>query len=232
MAKKILLVEDDELIGSMVELNLRQEGYQVTWLREGKPALSKSRSEESDLIILDIMLPDADGVDIAKMLRSVGVSTPILMMTAKADVETKINAFDLGADDYLTKPFDVAELLARVRALIRRSVGERHQPSAERVQIGRWSVNLQTRDAETREGEVLLSAKEMDLLTFFLRNEGITRSRADILEEVWGMEVYVSERTIDNFIVRLRKLFEEDPEDPRRFITVRGVGYRYQRVED
>jgi len=231
MSKRILVVEDDELLGTMVKLNLEQEGHHVLWLRQGEPALSKTRSEESDLVILDIMLPDIDGVEVAKKLRALGVSTPILMMTAKDDVETKISAFDLGADDYITKPFNIQELLARVRALIRRSQGERHQPSADKVQIGRFSVNMQTREAQTNEGVVLLTAKEADLLAFFIRNEGATRARADILEEVWGMEVYVSERTIDNFIVRFRKLFEDDPDHPRRFITVRSVGYRYERAD-
>ncbi|MCZ7585196.1 MAG: response regulator transcription factor [Deltaproteobacteria bacterium] len=231
MKGRVFVVEDDELIGAMVELNLRQEGYEVDWVQTGEPALSKVRASECDLILMDIMLPDADGVELVRELRSMDVVTPILMMTARDDVETKVQALDCGADDYLTKPFDTPELLARVRALIRRSQGERHQASTERVMIGRHAVNTRTHVAESNEGDVQLSAKEFELLGFFLRKEGATLSRADILEEVWGMEVYVSERTIDNFIVRFRKLFEDDPENPKRFITVRGVGYRFERAE-
>ena len=229
MKKKILLVEDDELIGSLVTLNLEQEGFEVSWERLGRPALSRTRSENCDLVILDIMLPDEDGVDMVRQLRAMDVSTPILMMTAKDDVETKIKALDFGADDYLAKPFDIQELLARARALIRRSQGERHRPSAEKILIGPYRVNLANRTAKTREGSVRLSPRETDLLAYFIRHEGQTRSRADILEEVWGMEVYVSNRTVDNFIVRFRRLFEEDPENPGRFLTVRGVGYRYEK---
>ncbi len=229
MKGKILLVEDDELIGSLVTLNLEQEGFDVAWERRGRPALSRTRSEGCDLVILDIMLPDEDGVDLVRQLRAMDVSTPILMMTAKDEVETKIRALDSGADDYLTKPFDIQELLARARALIRRSQGERHRPSAEKIRIGPYWVDFASRKAKTREGSVRLSPKEVDLLAYFIRHEGLTRSRADILEEVWGMEVYVSDRTVDNFIVRFRRLFEEDPENPRRFVTVRGIGYRYER---
>ncbi|MCB9489339.1 MAG: response regulator transcription factor [Deltaproteobacteria bacterium] len=226
---RVLLIEDEELIGTLVELNLAQEGFDVEWHKLGEAARNKSFVEEFDVVLLDIMLPDADGVDLLRELRSMGVRTPVLMLTAKGDTDTKIRALDLGADDYLTKPFDVHELSARVRAIIRRAQGERHTASAERLPIGPYSVNLQTRMAETREGEVQLSEKETDLLEFFARHEGKTMPRADILEEVWGMEVYVSQRTIDNFIVRFRRLFEDDPENPHRFITVRGVGYRYER---
>ncbi|MCL4234029.1 MAG: response regulator transcription factor [Deltaproteobacteria bacterium] len=227
MNGRILLVEDDELIGSMVRLNLESDGYAVEWLREGRPALAKSRAADADLVILDIMLPDTDGVRVARSLREVGVVTPILMLTAKAGVDTKIEALDAGADDYLTKPFDIGELAARARALIRRSQGQRHLASSDRLQIGRYVVHLQSREATTREGDVALTPKEVELLEYFHRHQGVTRSRADILEEVWGMEVYVSERTIDNFIVRFRKLFEDDPDAPKLFMTVRGVGYRY-----
>ncbi|MBZ0272001.1 response regulator transcription factor [bacterium] len=228
---RVLLVEDDELIGSTVELNLKREGYEVDWTRLGEPATRRERAADVDLIILDIMLPDTDGVTILKHLREAGVTTPVMMMTAREEVETKIGAFETGADDYLTKPFHVKELLARANALIRRSQSERHLATSEILHIGPYRVNPQTRHAETREGPVQLTAKEVDLLAYFLRGEGVTRSRADILEEVWGMEVYVSERTIDNFIVRFRRLFEEDPDNPRRFVTVRGVGYRFERVD-
>ncbi len=229
MKGRILLIEDEELIGSMVELNLARDGWRVEWLREGLAVADRAKSADYDLIILDIMLPDADGVTLAGELRKAGVATPILMLTAKSDVQTKIKALDRGADDYLTKPFDLAELAARVRALVRRTRGDLDEQSPTTMFIGRYEVDADSRMAITREGRVQLSAKEIDLLNTFVRHAGATRSRADILEEVWGMDVLVSERTIDNFILRFRKLFEADPENPRLFLTVRGVGYRYEK---
>lgn len=228
MTGKILLVEDEVLLGSMLEMNLRQEGYDVRWLQEGKPVLSDSCSTGCDLIILDIMLPDTTGLDVLRQLRAMEITTPVLMLTAKSDMDTKVNCLDLGADDYLTKPFDLPELFARIRALIRRSQGERHLPSSGFLQIGDCEVNLETRRAVSRNGEVRLSAKETELLELFAKNIGRPLSRAEILESVWGMDVWVTERTVDNFVLRLRKLFEPDSECPAHFITIRGVGYRFE----
>jgi two-component system, OmpR family, alkaline phosphatase synthesis response regulator PhoP len=228
MKDKILLVEDEELLGTMLEMNLRQEGYEVHWLQEGKPALSDPCAAGCDLIILDIMLPDITGLDVLKQLREKEVSTPVLMLTAMSDVDTKVNSLDLGADDYLTKPFDLPELLARIRALIRRSQGERHLPSSGLLLIGTSEINLETRRATSQRGEVRLSAKEAELLGLFARNIGRPLSRTEILESVWGMDVWVTERTVDNFVLRLRKLFEPDPLQPAHFITIRGVGYQFE----
>ena len=174
------------------------------------------------------MLPDLSGLEILAKLRSDGVNTPVLMLTAKADVATKVDSLDKGADDYLTKPFDLPELFARIRALIRRSQGERHLPSSGLLVIGTCQINLENRNAGTLSGDVRLSTKEAELLGLFAKNIGKPLSRAEILEGVWGMDVWVTERTVDNFIVRLRKLFEPDPEHPIHFITVRRVGYRFE----
>ncbi len=224
---KILLVEDEELIGTMIKLNLTQEGFEVIWYREGNPAVRAARHELFDLILLDIMLPDSNGIDLARGLRKQGTGAPILMLTARDDVSSKVESLEAGADDYLIKPFDVRELIARARALIRRSQGERQPPSSALLDIGPNRVNLETREASTSEGDIVLSEKEAALVALFARNAGKALSRADILEEVWGMDVNPTERTVDNFVLHLRRLFEIDPSRPRHFITVRNVGYRF-----
>jgi len=225
---RIMLVEDDELVGTMVKLNLTGEGFEVTWFRDAESALAAVRGQPFDLVLMDIMLPGITGVDGVSVLRRDGFGGPVLMLTSKGDVETKVRSFETGADDYLTKPFDVPELLARVKALLRRSQAAREIPSERMIAIGEHSVNLDSREAETREGPVVLTEKEAALLEFFSRNAGTTLARADILEEVWGMERSPTERTVDNFVLQLRRYFEEDPQRPHHFVTVRSVGYRFE----
>ncbi len=228
MEPRILLVEDDTLIGEMVQLNLRHEGYAVTWLTRGDAVADNLSGDPFDLVVLDVMLPGMDGFAVAASLRSQDIGTPILMLTARADVFDKVTGLDAGADDYLTKPFDMKELLARVRALIRRSQGSRELPSNRHARIGTFTVNFETRESLNSEGSTRLSEKEALLLELFVRNPGRILTRADILEEVWGMEASPTERTVDNFIVRLRKLFERNPDNPQHIITVRGRGYLYK----
>lgn len=223
---RVLLVEDDELVGAMVRLNLAAEGHEVAWARQGREGLEQATGEPFDLVVLDIALPGLDGMGLLARLRRAGIGTPVLMLTARSEVGTKVSALDLGADDYLSKPFDVAELLARARALIRRSQGDRQVPSERVVRIGPWAVDLETREAQTHAGPVRLSEREAALLDLLLRAGGRPLSRADILDEVWGMDAIPTERTVDNFLMRLRRLFEEDPRRPRHILTVRGVGYR------
>ena len=227
MSKRILVVEDEDLVGTMVRLNLKSAGYQVVWVRNGGEAAERAAVEPFDLILLDISLPGMGGLSVLEKLRSLGVGTPIMMLTARADVPTKVRALDFGADDYLAKPFHVEEMLARVNALVRRSQAERTIPADHIVQVGDHQVNLETRRAHTEDGEVTLSEKEAALVKLLLRSRGRVLSRSDILEEVWGMDVLPSERTVDNFILRLRKLFEPDPENPIHVLTVRGEGYRF-----
>ena len=224
---RILLVEDEELIGRMVELNLRKEGFDVSWVKTGPEAERRAFSEPFDLMVLDAMLPGIIGFEIARRLRESQVTRPVLMLTALGQTADKVRGLEAGADDYLVKPFDLAELKARVRALMRRAQGERHVPSTHVVKFGAFEVNLETHEAMTREGRVTLSDKESRLVALFWRHRGETLSRADILEEVWGMNAFPTERTVDNVVVRLRKLFEEDPEEPRRILSVRGQGYRF-----
>jgi DNA-binding response OmpR family regulator len=227
MPMRILLAEDEELIGRMVELNLRHEGYEVTWVKNGTDAFARAFGEPWDLLILDVMLPGASGFQVAKDLREKEVTIPILMLTARSDTTSKVRGLDAGADDYVVKPFDMAELLARVRALIRRSQGSRHVPSTQVIRFGRYEVNLETLEATSNVGRIALTEKEAKLMALFARHRGETLSRADILEEVWGMDANPTERTIDNVIVRLRRYFEPDPEQPAYILSVRGQGYRF-----
>jgi two-component system, OmpR family, alkaline phosphatase synthesis response regulator PhoP len=227
VTEKILLVEDEELVGTMVRLNLESAGYRVVWIRNGSEAAERAAAESFDLILLDIALPGLNGLSVLRGLRKSGLETPVMMLTARSDVPAKVEALDFGADDYLPKPFDVAELVARVNALLRRSRAERAIPSDQLVHIGEHEVNLETRRAGSSDGDVTLSEKEAALVRLLLRSRGKVLTRSDILDEVWGMDVSPSERTVDNFMVRLRKLFEPDPEKPIHIITVRGEGYRF-----
>lgn len=227
MNARILLVEDEELIGTMVRLNLEGAGYTVAWLRNGAEGAAAAEKGLFDLILLDIGLPGMDGLSVLRKIRRAGVGTPVMMLTATGDVPVKVEAFGTGADDYLPKPFDVAELMARVAALVRRSRSDREIPSDNIARIGSFEVNLETRRASTTAGEATLSEKEVALVRLLVRSGGRVLKRSEILEEVWGMDAFPTERTVDNFIVRLRKLFEPDPEAPVHIITIRGEGYRF-----
>lgn len=228
MSDKILLVEDEELIGEMVKLNLEQDGYAVEWVKDGALVLDSVKKRPVDLVVLDVMLPNKNGFQIAKELRRNEIGTPILMLTARAEINDKVKGLDNGADDYLIKPFEMDEFLARVRALIRRSQTAIELPSSRMVKIGGFEINLETKVANSNEGRVNLSDKENLLVELFLKNPGKTLSRADILDEVWGMDSTPSERTVDNFIVKLRKLFEKDPDNPEHILTVRSHGYCFK----
>jgi len=224
---RVAVVEDEELIRTMLRLNLEKQGYQVECFVRAEELLDRLAAVFYDIILLDIMLPGMSGEELVGQIRRRGVNTPVLMVTAKSDIPTKVSTLGRGADDYLAKPFHMEELLARVQALIRRSQGERAVPSHQLVRVGPWEVNLETREADTRQGAMKLSEKECDLLALFARNPRVTLSRADILDEVWGMDADPTPRTVDNFIVRLRKLFEANPEAPEHFITVHAAGYRF-----
>jgi len=227
MTFRLLLVEDEELVGTMVRMNLESERYEVVWSRDGDEALKLASGDRFDLILLDIGLPGSDGMEVLKELRRLGIGTPVLMLTARSDVLTKVKALDLGADDYLAKPFNVTEMVARVQALIRRSQADREIPSDNVVKFGSYEINLETREALTNEGNVVLSEKETAFIKLLVQARGQVLRRSDILEEVWGMGVSPTERTVDNFVLRLRRLFEPEADKPRHIITVRGVGYRF-----
>lgn len=227
MDYKIAVVEDNELIANMLKLNLEQDEFEVHCFPRGEELLERTGREFFDLIILDILLPGISGLKVLEKLRNTGFNAPVLMLTVEARVQDKINALDTGADDYLVKPFNMEELLARVRALIRRSQGKRAIPSNQILIINNFKVDLSTRKCESNMGDVVLSEKESKLLSYFLLHPGQTLKRADILEEVWGMDVSPTPRTVDNFVLKFRKLFESNPENPRHFISVRNKGYRF-----
>lgn len=227
MAGRILLVEDEDLVGSMVQLNMQAEGYELNWARDGEQGLQMALTGPFDLLVLDVGLPKMDGEQLLKALRRADVGTPVLMLTASADIDTKVRSFNLGADDYLTKPFEIEELLARVRALMRRSQADRELPSDAMFHLGQFTINFETREALCNEGAIVLTEKEAGLMKLFARTTPQVLSRATILDEVWGMDASPTERTVDNVILRLRKLFESDPDKPKRIVTVRGQGYRF-----
>ncbi len=224
----IAVVEDEELIRVMIRFNLEKQGYTVECFADAPEFLSGFRPGKYDAVLLDIMLPSLSGRELVRHLRKSGDSVPVLMVTAVSEVASVVDSLELGADDYITKPFNMEELLARVRALIRRSQGERSLPSSRILRIGGHEVNLETREAQTRQGAVILTEKEAELLAYFTRNPKRALMRAEILEEVWGMDTDPTPRTVDNFVVKFRKLFEANPESPRHFLTVRASGYLFE----
>jgi DNA-binding response OmpR family regulator len=227
VAERVLVIEDERLVRDLVVLNLQHEGYVVSFEETFAGGARALAAQDFDLAIVDVMLPGGEGFQLVRDARDGGARQPMLMLTARSEVKAKVRGLDCGADDYLTKPFDVTELLARVRALLRRASGE-VRPAPSTLQLGDLWVRFDTGRALTTEGEVTLSDKELRLVELFSQNVDRVLSRADILEEVWGMDAFPTDRTIDNFIVRLRRLFERAPEAPVHFVTVRGRGYLFR----
>jgi DNA-binding response OmpR family regulator len=223
---KILIIEDEESILLALEDNLTMEGYEVSSARDGKGGLAAARERAHDLIILDIMLPRMNGFDVCRTLRSEGIKTPILMLTAKSQEVDKVLGLELGADDYVTKPFGSRELLARVKALLRRSKPQEEEDVATAAFGG---VDVDFKQYEVKKGgrPVSLTALEFKLLRFLIRNLGKVLSRGAILDEVWGEDVYVQPRTVDKHIAELRRKLEDDPQNPKHIVGVRSVGYKF-----
>ncbi|MGA8027605.1 MAG: response regulator transcription factor [Bryobacteraceae bacterium] len=221
---KILVAEDEPAIAFTLEKDLRTEGYEVTVVEDGITAVDHARAGGFDLILLDVMLPKKDGYEVCRELRRGGLRLPILMLTAKAAEAEKILGLDMGADDYVTKPFSPRELRARIRALLRHRSAE---AGSEAWRFGRCELDL-VRFELRREGRrVEATYTELKLLTAFLRNKGRVLERETLLKDVWGSGVFVTDRVIDNHIVALRKKIEDDPAMPRHLVSVRGVGYRF-----
>lgn len=227
MDYKIAVIEDDELISEMVILNLENAGCIVSGYGDSESFLAEMRKGHFDLILLDIMLPGISGIELLKKLREESINIPVLMMTAKTDIQSKISSLNIGADDYIQKPFSIDELIARVGALVRRSRSERMIPSSRIMVVNGFKVNLNSRECESNSGNVILSEKEIGFLEYLFMNSDVPIKRADILEEVWGMDVSPTPRTIDNFILKFRKLFEKDPSRPEHFLSVRNKGYKF-----
>jgi two-component system alkaline phosphatase synthesis response regulator PhoP len=222
---RILVVEDEAALATTLKDRLRKEGYQVQVARDGAAGLRLAAEEPFDLILLDWMLPKQNGLEVCAELRERGLGTPILMLTAKRQIADKVAGLKTGADDYLTKPFQMPELLARIEALIRRggqaSVGaSRHQFGSLCVDFGRTEVSRDGRN-------VPVSAKEFQLLRYFVEHRGATLSREELLREVWGYDVTPSTRTVDVHVAWLRQKLEKDPRNPQFILTVVGLGYRF-----
>jgi two-component system, OmpR family, alkaline phosphatase synthesis response regulator PhoP len=227
--ERILVIEDEPLVRDLVALNLQHAGYEVETAANYPDGLAKLTGSRFDLAVVDVMLPGGDGMDLVRKARDGGVRIPIVMLTARGETTAKVRGLDVGADDYVTKPFDVPELLARVRAHLRRATGS-VASSGQRFEFGAFWIRFDSGLAQTNEGEVTLSDKELRLMEQLVSQENRVLSRADLLEEVWGMDAFPTDRTIDNFILRLRKLFEPDPENPVHLVTVRGRGYMFRRT--
>lgn len=228
MRYRVALIEDDELLQRTIQFALEQAGYEVESFSRAEDFSGNQAKRPYDIIILDILLPGASGTELLRRLRAQKDNTPILMISVKSDIPTRVITLNSGADDYLAKPFNLEELLARLQALLRRSQGPRSLPSSNIIFINNYEVNMTTHQAQSRFGQVRLSEKEIRLLSFFIQHPKQTLCRVDILEEVWGMNVAPTPRTVDNFILKFRRLFETDPAHPRLFITVRGEGYRFE----
>ena len=228
MKKRILLVEDEKNIRELVKLNLELEEYEVQSLDSGKPVFDLLTNEHFDLIILDIMLPDINGLEICEQIRLSNPNTPIIFVSAKDTSEDRIIGLRKGADDYLTKPFHLEELLLRIEKLLSRSNTELKE-QIQSFQFGNNTINFQSFEAIVNGKKMVLTKKETMLLKMLIEREGEVVSRQQILRSVWGYDVFPSTRTIDNFILSFRKYFESDPKNPIFFHSIRGVGYKFTR---
>jgi DNA-binding response OmpR family regulator len=234
-APHILVVEDEEAIAQGLLLNLERKQYAVDLARDGREALERIAGDRYDLIVLDVRLPEVDGFEVCRRLRDGSDFTPVLILTARSQPDDVVYGLKLGADDYMVKPFDLAELLARVEGLLRRrawekreSEGEGAPPPGPRFAFGEFWVDFQSYRARTRAGEVELSRKEVAVMKLFAQRPGQVVTRRELLTEVWGLPHHPNTRVVDNVIVALRKAFEENSWRPRHIHSVRGVGYRFE----
>ena len=224
----VLIIEDEENISEAIQYNLRQNGYQVLAAKDGLKGLGIIENQRVDLLILDIMLPGMDGLDVCKEIRKTS-NMPIIMLTAKIEESNKVVGLELGADDYVTKPFSMSELLARVKSLLRRSnmnpTSRTEQSNV--LESGDLVIDLNKHTVTIEKTPLDLRPKQFDLLTFFLRNKGKALSRDQILENLWGYDYIGDVRTVDVHVRWLREIIEKDSRKPKRIITVRGFGYRF-----
>ncbi|MBV4356408.1 response regulator transcription factor [Pinibacter aurantiacus] len=227
--KSILLVEDEENLHESLKLNLELEGYEVTSAFEGNAALKALQGEYFDLVILDVMLPELDGITVLETMRVKSNETPVLILSAKNSSADRVLGLKKGADDYLTKPFNLEELLLRVHKLIEKNAKLQDKDTiGDTYSFGNNTVDFKAQEASTKNGEtVQLSKKETMLLKLLIENKNEVVPREKILQTVWGYNVYPTTRTIDNFILNFRKYFEDDSRNPKYFHSVRGVGYKY-----
>jgi two-component system alkaline phosphatase synthesis response regulator PhoP len=227
MSDKILIIEDDESLAKGLRLNLRAEGYQVDWATDGLEGLRKAVAAAPDLIILDLMMPKMQGLEVCKKLRQKNVRVPIMMLTAKGDEIDKVVGFEVGADDYMTKPFGLRELLARVKAHLRRDRREVRSDRPQVLKIGDTEIDFAQYKVTKKNGVHVLTSLEMDILLYLTDHRDEVVTRDVLLDKIWGFEKFPTTRTIDNHILKLRKKIEDDPNHPRHILSVYGGGYRF-----
>jgi len=226
MKEKILIIEDEEDLVKGLKLNLSGEGYEVDWAYDGEEGLRKALDEAYDLIILDIMLPKMNGLDICRELRQKKINIPIVMLTAKGEEVDKVVGLEIGADDYITKPFSVRELLARIKAHLRRE--KREEKAVPKIyNFGDVEIDFARFKVIRRGKELDLTSLEMEILKYFISHKGEVVTRGTLLDKIWGYESYPTTRTIDNHILKLRKKIEENPSHPKYILSVYGEGYRF-----
>jgi DNA-binding response OmpR family regulator len=227
VSKRILVVEDEREIARLVEIHLRDQGWEVTVCHDGPSGLAAASSGQFDLVVLDLMLPGVDGLEVCRRIRAAADYLPILMLTARSSELDRVLGLEIGADDYLTKPLSVRELVARVKAILRREEALADRVPESRLEIGELTVDLDRRLVTKGEQEIELTAKEFDLLAFFAAHPGRVYSRAELLDHVWGYGHGGYEHTVNSHINRLRAKIEDDPSSPKLVLTVWGVGYKF-----
>ncbi len=221
---KLLIVEDNVDLANGLEVNLKKEGYKVLKTVTGEDGLKIAIRDCPDLIILDIMLPGISGLDVCRELRNKSIDIPIIMLTAKSDETDRVVGLELGADDYITKPFGIRELLARIRVCLRRQPQQTEMP---RYSFGRITIDFEKYRVTVKNKELDLTQKEFDLLRYLIRNRESVLSRDRLLDEVWGYDSYPTTRTVDTHILKLRKKLEDDPANPKYILSVYGGGYKF-----
>ncbi len=227
---KLLLVEDEAHLAAGLRLNFELEGFEVDVARTGREAGAHLLQPDYDIMVLDVMLPDVSGLTLCRSVRDTGNTTPILMLTAKASLDDRVEGLNAGADDYLTKPFELEELLARVRSMLRRAEWEKKEeprPTTASVHVAGATVDFERHTAERNGKELQLTKLEFDLLRYFVDNPQRVLSREELQQEVWKLRDYPNRRMVDNFIMRLRRHFEPNPQAPKMFVSVRGAGYKF-----
>lgn len=225
MKSKILIVEDEPNMRRGLQDNLQFEGYDVVLAENGTDGLKQILTDGFDLILLDVMMPEMSGFDVCRKAREAGIETPIIFLTAKGEEIDKVVGLELGSDDYITKPFSVRELLARLKAVLRRRTSS-PEKEKEQNQIGKLTINFSAFTAEDSHGVVKMSHKEFEILRYLAAHKNTIISRHDLLENVWGYDEMPTTRTVDNFIVKLRHKVETDPNEPKVILTVHGSGYK------
>lgn len=226
MGEKILVVDDEAHIVRLVTFNLQKEGFETLAAYDGKEAKEKILQFSPDLVILDLMLPEIDGLRLLQEMREEGILTPVIMLTAKGEEADRVAGLELGGDDYVSKPFSMRELIARVKAVLRRT-RESEARNRRRIKAGRLTLDLEQREVFLDGGPLMLTPKEFELLSFMVRHRGRVLSRDMLLERVWGYDFAGESRIVDVHISHLREKIEKDPRNPELIKTVRGVGYRF-----